>query len=268
MKKRPVKSRSNRSSEKPRTGPGKLSHGTAGYDLKGIHGRVIHGLGQSIVRGVYQPGSILPREPDLMSLYGASRTTLREAIKVLSAKGLVETRQRLGTRVRERSHWNIFDTDVLHWHPFDSLDNDILRDLIEMRQLVEPPAARFAAMRASLDDIAQIAERCEAMKLAVADMAAYALADVQFHLAIFRASHNMMLGRFAHIVAGFLEISFRIQQEALDDHEHRIENDCEQHNRLYLAINRGDAGAAEAIMMDLILDGKASLQSALRRRSS
>ncbi len=59
-----------------------------------------------------------------------------------------------------------------------------------------------------------------------------------------------------------------IQQEALDDHEHRIENDCEQHNRLYLAINRGDASAAEAIMMDLILDGKASLQSALRRRSS
>lgn len=248
------------------TAPASRRHGDAGYDLKGIHGRVTQGLGESIVRGVYPPGSTLPREPDLMTLYGASRTSIREAVKVLGAKGLVETRQRLGTRVRDRSHWNMFDTDVLHWHSFDDLDNDILKDLIEMRQLVEPPAARLAATRATLDDIALIGERCEDMRKAVDDMAAYALADVQFHLAVFGASHNTMLQRFAHIVAGFLEISFRIQQQALDRREHRIEDDYEQHHHLYRAIDRGDAAAAEAIMMDLILDGKASLQRARRRR--
>jgi GntR family transcriptional regulator, galactonate operon transcriptional repressor len=257
MTQRPPNARRSHPSAPLRNPPTHFLHSDSGCDFKGIHGKVTQGLGQSIVRGVYPPGSTLPREPDLMTLYGASRTSIREAVKVLGAKGLVESRQRLGTRVRARSHWNMFDTDVLQWHSFDDLDSDILRDLIEMRQLVEPPAARLAAARATLDDLALIGERCEDMRLAMGDMAAYAL---------FHASHNTMLRRFAYIVAGFLEISFRIQQQALDSREHRIEDDCEHHYRLYRAIDRGDAGAAEKIMMDLILDGKASLQRARRRR--
>ncbi len=230
-----------------------------GYRLKGIHGRVIASLGESIVRGGYPPGCILPREPELMDIYRASRTSIREAIKVLSAKGLVETRQRIGTWVCERSQWNIFDSDVLHWHAFEDFDDGILKDLIEMRQLVEPPAARFAAIRATLDDLALIGERCENMRRSMQDLEAYAAADVQFHLAVFHASHNAMLHRFAHIVADFLQISFQIQQRALDARGNRIKEDYANHLRLSQAINRSDAAAAEAIMMDVIMDGKASL---------
>jgi GntR family galactonate operon transcriptional repressor len=200
--------------------------GTTGYRLKGIQGRVISSIGENIVRNVYPPATLLPRETVLMEMYQTSRTTIREAIKVLGAKGLVETRQKVGTRVLEQSYWNIFDSDVLLWHIHDNLDNNILTDLIEMRQLVEPAAARYAATRATLDEIATIGENCEAMRLAMGDMAAYAKADVEFHLSVFHASHNVMLSRFAHIIAEFLRISFRIQQNALNSQENRIEDDC------------------------------------------
>jgi GntR family galactonate operon transcriptional repressor len=242
-----------------------LDPGVTGYRLRGIQGRLIRDLGESIVRGLYPPDTLLPREGDLMERYGASRTSVREAIKVLSAKGLVETRQKIGTRVRARDHWNIFDADVLAWHDFNALGEDILKDLIEMRQLVEPPAARFAAGRASLDDVAAIGAACERMRAAMNDMAAYARADVAFHMAVFAASHNLLLERFAYIVANFLQISFRIQQEALDEVDNRVEDDLAIHVGIFEAINRGDAAAAEEGMMRAILDGKTNLQRARAR---
>jgi GntR family transcriptional regulator, galactonate operon transcriptional repressor len=239
-----------------------MEAGVTSYRLKGIQGRVISKIGENIVRNVYPPGTLLPRETDLMDMYQASRTTIREAIKVLCAKGLVETRQKVGTRVLGQSYWNIFDSDVLLWHAHDNFDNDILTDLIEMRQLVEPAAARYAATRATLDEIAIIGENCEAMRLAMGDMAAYAKADVEFHLSVFHASHNVMLSRFGHIIAEFLRISFRIQQSALNSDENRIEDDYANHVKIYDAINRSDPATAEARMMDVVLHGKASLQRA------
>ncbi len=236
--------------------------GSTSYRLRGVQGRLIRTLGESIVRGLYPPGMLLPREAELMDIHGASRTTIREAIKVLSAKGLVETRQKVGTRVRARDEWNIFDGDVLAWHTLDGVDPDILKDLIEMRQLVEPPAARFAAGRASLDDIARIAEACAGMRAAIGDAAAYARADVRFHMAVFAASHNMLLKRFAHTVANFLQVSFRIQQEVLEENEARFDEDLATHVAIFEAINRGDAAAAEEAMMRAVLDGKANLQRA------
>ena len=233
-----------------------------GYRLKGIQGRVISNIGESIVRNIYPPGTLLPRETELMEMYRTSRTTIREAIKVLGAKGLVETRQKVGTRVLEQSYWNIFDSDVLLWHIHDNFNSNILTDLIEMRQLVEPAAARYAATRATLNEIAIIGENCEAMRMAMGDMAAYARADVEFHLSVFHASHNVMLSRFAHIIAEFLRISFRIQQNALNSRENRIEDDYENHLKIFEAINRSDPTTAEARMMDVVLHGKASLQRA------
>ena len=98
----------------------------------------------------------------------------------------------------------------------------------------------------------------------MSDMVAYAQADVRFHIAVFEASHNAMLNRFGHIVANFLQISFRIQQEALDTSENLIEDDCNNHIKIYEAINRSDPSAAEELMLKVVLHGKASLQKALR----
>ena len=245
-------------------GIARLGIGPTGYSLRGVQGRVIRSIGEEIVRGLYPPGVTLPREADLMGRHAASRTTVREAIKVLSAKGLVETRQKVGTRVRSRDEWNVFDADVLSWHTLDNVDQDILKDLIEMRQLVEPPAARFAAGRANLDDIGRIGEACDAMRAAVDDPPAYANADVQFHMAVFSASKNMLLKGFAHIVANFLQFSFRIQQDAMPE-SGRLSDDLGVHVGIFEAINRGDAAAAESGMLRAILDGKANLQRARER---
>src|SRR5262249_28639421 len=158
----------------------------------------------------------------------------------------------------------IFDADVLLWHPFDNPDIDILKDLIEMRQMVEPAAARFAATRATLDDLMLIKASADVMRQSMDDMAAYAKADVEFHIAVLRASQNVMRHRCANIVANFLQISFTIQQEALDTRDTLIEDDCENHMKIYEAINRSDPAAAESLMMQVVLHGKASLQKARR----
>src|SRR5215468_7125056 len=160
-----------------------------GYRLRGIHGRVVNAIGEAIVKGRYRPGTLLPREPELIAKFGVSRTALREALKVLAAKGLVETRQRVGTRVRPPEQWNHFDPEITAWQLADGFRDGFVHDLIEFRQTMEPAAARLAAIRASPEDIADIAAALEAMEEGAArnDPAAYAEADASFHIRIFLA---------------------------------------------------------------------------------
>lgn len=234
-------------------------------DGSGLHDRLIRALGESIVSGAFAQGTLLPREAELMARFDSSRTAMREAMRVLAAKGLIETRQRVGTRVRTREHWNVFDPDVLAWAWAHGVGDELLRDLIEMRQLIEPAAAGFAAMRATVPDLVRIEAAFGAMAAATADDAAYAKADVGFHMAVLAASHNMLMIRFSHIVADFLHLSFRIQQAAIQERDRSLEDDAADHRRVFEAIWRGDAAAAQEGMMQVVLDGKSSL---LRARAS
>lgn len=235
----------------------------AGYRMRGSQGRVLKVLGEAIVAGEIAPGQLLPREPEIMERFAVSRTTVREAVKVLEAKGLVETRQRVGTRVLSRDRWNVFDADVLALHMARGVDDRLLQDLLEVRALIEPASARFAAARASMADLSAIADALARMAAGLADPAAYAVADVEFHLAVFAASHNTFLGRFAHLVADFLRLSFAIQQRSLNRQDNRIEDDLAAHRLILDAVNRGDPAAAEAAMTEVILNGKMSLLRAL-----
>lgn len=245
----------------------------SGYRISGLQGRVITALGRAIVSGRFAPGELLPREAELMAEFSASRPSFREALKVLAAKGLVEMRQKVGTRVRPRDLWNMFDSDVLAWHlgtgdAGSALGDTMLRDLIELRQVIEPSAARFAAGRATMDDLRRMRTALQAMEAAAGgDLAAYAKADVAFHIAVFSASHNALLARFAHLVADFLQLSFSIQQQALNERDNRIEDDVGQHRVVFAAINRGDGEAAAQAMLDVILNGKNSLLAAIEERS-
>ena len=164
------------------------------YPRRGLHGEVVHTIGLQIVGGSIQPGDQLPPEDELTSDLAVSRTVLREAVRVLAAKGLVEARPKIGTRVRARAEWNILDPDVLSWRAEASNDRKLYEETTEVRLAIEPVAARLAASRASADETAGIAEAYEAMAEGVDDQVAYLAADLQFHDRILSACHNELLG--------------------------------------------------------------------------
>src|SRR5438445_11294048 len=132
----------------PRTASLRLSED--GYPRGGLHGQIVHAIGRQILSGEIQPGEVLP----LRSGPPASRTVVREAIKVLAAKGLVESRPKTGTRVRRRDDWNLLDPDVLAWLQNGDVSEELLRKLTEVRRIVEPAAAELAAARAGAREIA------------------------------------------------------------------------------------------------------------------
>ena len=117
------------------------------YPSVALHGQVAHEIGRRIVSGAVAEGEFLPRESELAEQFGVSRQAVREALKVLAAKGLVTSRRRAGTFVVPRANWNLLDPDVIAWHPPEKFSPAFLRDIIELRRLIEPAAAAFAAER-------------------------------------------------------------------------------------------------------------------------
>ena len=161
---------------------------------RGLHGRVIHELGLRIVSGSLPPGCSLPNEGELGAELGVSRTVVREAVKALLAKGLVEVRPRTGTRVRPRRSWHLLDPDVMAWQ-FETVEGTAqdLRELCDVRAAIEPSAARLAAERRTDDERAQIDAHCRRMEAAVAEPMALAVAEADFHAAVVDAAHNALL---------------------------------------------------------------------------
>src|SRR5205807_5095145 len=113
-----------------------------------MHGRVVEWIGLRIVSGEFADGSQLPNEAELAARLNVSRGGVREAVKALAAKGLVEPRPRLGTRVLPRPEWNLMDREVISWHGGVGA-TEFLNDLLELRLMVEPGTAALAAERAS-----------------------------------------------------------------------------------------------------------------------
>ena len=166
------------------------------------------------------------RESELMSGQEVSRTSIREAMKVLAAKGLVEIRQKTGTRVRPLDLWNVFDADVLRWHlrlgrggSSCGISSNFARRSNRPRP-AWPLAGPISKTSCEFDHAV-----C-GMRDGVGDLDAYSRADVAFHMAVFGASHNLLFARLSHLVADFLEISFHLQQQALNEDDNRIRGRC------------------------------------------
>ncbi|MPY89983.1 MAG: FCD domain-containing protein [Luteitalea sp.] len=180
----------------------------AGYPSRNLHGQIVHAIGRQILRGDLRPGEPVPVQRDLP----ASRTALREAIKVLAAKGLVETRPKTGTRVRTREAWNLLDPDVLAWRQAGAPPRPFLRSLTEVRNIIEPAAAALAAKRARAADIAAIERAYRDMEAAmpteaVADVTPFVEADTRFHAAILQAGGNDILEQMSRVVYAALRVS-------------------------------------------------------------
>jgi DNA-binding FadR family transcriptional regulator len=142
---------------------------------------------------------------------GVSRSAMREAIKVLSAKGIVEVKPRTGTRVRPRSSWNLMDPELLSWSGLD-LDRNLLGHLLKCRLLIEPGAAAMAAANASAAQLAMIENAFYRMK-AAPTLADRVQADLDFHVSVLSASGNIFLEQWGSAISSVLLAAFRISTE-------------------------------------------------------
>lgn len=220
------------------------------YSRRSLHGQVAHEIGARIIRGELAPGETLPNEADLSLELKVSRTALREAIKLLAAKGLVESRPKTGTRIRPRTSWNMLDPDVLSWLVSDGAFEDYADDLFEMRRVVEPAAAAIAATRGDKAAIAEIKKAYEGMVVAGEDIEAGVDPDLRFHQAILLATGNEFIAPLGALIDSALATSFRISSSRPGA---KI-NSLPRHEAVLKAITRGDGDAARRAMEVLLSD--------------
>ncbi|MCB8877778.1 FadR/GntR family transcriptional regulator [Acidisoma silvae] len=176
-----------------------------------VHQNVVAELARRILSGEIPSGGILASMQDLADELSVSRSALREAIKVLSAKGMVEVRPRIGTRVRPRSGWNLMDPELLSWCGLD-FDHHLLESLLKCRQLIEPGAAAMAAANANAGQLAMIENAFLRMKAATS-LAERLQADLDFHVSVLSASGNIFLEQWGGTISSILLAAFRISTE-------------------------------------------------------
>ena len=178
--------------------------------IRNVHGHIVDRLGEAVVSGQYAVGESLPPEPLLCEEFGVSRTVIRESVKSLVAKGLLVTGPKLGTRVLAEEQWNWFDPDVVGWHSRAGLTPEFLRDLQELRRVIEPAAVAMAAQRATPEDIAEIETAYAGMKHAIEHGGDYVTNDLRFHQGLLRACHNRMMVQMSKALGALLRTSFEI----------------------------------------------------------
>ncbi|HSW20999.1 MAG TPA: FadR/GntR family transcriptional regulator [Ramlibacter sp.] len=212
-----------------------------------IHEQIVHALGESIVAGTYAEGTQLPTEPQLAEAYGASRLVIREAMKSLTAKGMVSVRPRTGTHVLPRAQWNLFDPVVLAWHSTATFDQKLIADLVELRRAIEPLAARLAAERAASGQLDELRGAYASMAAAKA-RDEYIRADLRFHGALVRACGNQFILQLETALSEVWKTSFRASSGAWGPDAQALA----LHKAVLDAVEAGKPKAAEAAALALI----------------
>jgi DNA-binding FadR family transcriptional regulator len=226
------------------------------YPRRGLHGELVHEVGVRILRGELEPGDSLAGEWDEQDV---SRTVVREAVKVLAAKGLIVSRPKTGTHVRERHYWHMLDPDVLAWRLEAERSDDFYLDVLETRRVIEPAVAALAAARASEAEIAELEATFALMaESAASDIDAYIDADIRFHEVILEGCRNELLTHLGSTLREAFRATFTrtrgIAEQTLSLHEAVLEG-----------IRNGDPDAAEAATLSLIETTAASLGTGPRR---
>jgi DNA-binding FadR family transcriptional regulator len=204
-------------------------------------------LGTAILRGDYAPESILPREAELMGTLGVSRTVLREALRTLTSKGLIESRPRVGTRVRPRHAWNLLDVDVLDWYSRVAEPMQFALKLQEMREMIEPYAAGLAAASHADDTFGALAAAHAAMA-AARNVDEWVRADLQFHLSVLIACRNELLIPLGTLIERTLEAQLRLNAKRAEVFNASLA----EHTAVFEAIRERDAAAARDAMARLL----------------
>src|SRR5687767_14922752 len=210
---------------------------------------LVQKLGSSIVRGDLPAGKPLPIEAELGRKFGASRTVMREAVKILSTKGLIGQRPRVGTFVHPEDKWDLLDAEVLTWILDRHFSHALVREFLEVRIGIEPAAAALAAVNATDADKELLRQKLEKMKGAVSGHFDPVAADIAFHATILEISHNRFYHQLTPIVETALRFSIRLTNKtkgALADYD--------AHDKVYRAIRNSNSDAAARACRQLITE--------------
>jgi len=215
--------------------------------------RVVDDLGLQIVSGHYRQGSILPGDTDLIERYKVSRTVLREALKTLSAKGLLQAKARIGTRVRERADWNLFDPDVLVWHARNGFAPEFLTHLGEMRMALEPEAAAFAARRRTAEQLEEMQDWAARMSDPKISQQDFVQADLGLHLAVAQSANNPFFLSISTLIEVALVAMLTISSPV--ENAERLAASVAEHRAIVDAIAARDPERARRAMEAVVQKG-------------
>ena len=229
-------------------GTGSRAAKGGGEDYRNLTATIVNDLGLAIVTQSYRSGAPFPTEAELCERYNASRPVLREAVKMLAAKGLLVGRKRAGTLVQPEDQWNLLDPDVLRWMLQREFSIDLLIDFTEIRMAIEPRAARLAAHSASGPQRAAIVSAIDLMSAADRGEEDALEADIAFHIAVLKASNNRFMRQFT----GLTETTLRFSIRRTNEYKGVPRANARDHKRVADAIVEGKAALAEERMHDLI----------------
>ena len=235
------------------------------YDLKrtakmtpSLSVQVAKEIGRRVVAGSLEPGTLLEEENSLAERYQVSRVVIRDAVKILVGKGLLDVRRGIGTKVRPRSEWTLLDDDVLAWHITAPPNQHFISQLMDVRLAFEPKAARWAAERANPEALKEIEEAVVRMEQESGSLEKFIVADALFHQAVLRAAQNEFLTSMEGMIYSALLVSVRITNQ-----DPRKNSDSVKfHRDLYEIIAKGDGDGAEVLTEKLLNDAIRRLKEA------
>jgi DNA-binding FadR family transcriptional regulator len=224
-----------------------------------LHGAIARDLGIAIVSGHHQPDEILTTEIERSQDLAVSRSAYREAVRILAAKGLVESRPRAGTKVLPMARWNLLDPDVLSWLFEGDPSEAIVEGLFELRMVIEPAAAAFAAERRTGDDVVKMRTALEAMEQLTLRTPEGQAADRDFHQCVLAATRNPPLISLASTIGAGVRWTTQYKQR-----KSQLPPDpMPEHWAVFEAIEAGDAAEARRTMTALIANALVQTSRAL-----
>ncbi len=224
------------------------------------HASLARQMGIAIVTGKNAPGSILPGELELAETLGVSRSVIREALRILSAKGLVESRRKTGTRVRERQDWNLLDPEMLGWMFEGAPPMSFVRSLFQLRLIVEPAAAALAAEARTTRQLMRMGHALEEMARYGLGNEAGRAADQIFHAVILEATRNELLVSLSASIAAAVRWSTYFKYRSTESPR----DPMPAHQALFQAIADSDPAAAREATAALVLQAQADTELAIR----
>jgi DNA-binding FadR family transcriptional regulator len=225
-----------------------IASGQRGLDLL-----IASDIARKIMAGAFNAGDVLPSEIELCGRFGVSRTALREALKLLSSKGLLESRPKIGTRVRDRAHWNILDVQLLEWMQGIEATEEMYHQFLDFRRVIEPQATRLAAVNATKEQRIELSklyrEMSDISTRKPFDNERWMEVDAAFHRLIFLSTDNCFYVPFGNVLVTvfkwFISYSSKEGGTCMDDHR-----------KIYEAIMLGDADAAQQASLALMSSSK------------